>query len=80
MDSKTMTIFTFGTKLVLIGGIIFAIAIIVYMQPNLGFVEQNLLSWIMMAGFIVWMVGAIYLGVAGDQWLIRKTSYQSRLK
>ena len=75
-----MTIFTFGTKLVLIGGIIFAITIIVYMQPNLGFVEQNLLSWIMMAGFIVWMVGAIYLGVAGDQWLIRKTSYQSRLK
>jgi uncharacterized integral membrane protein len=75
-----MTILTFGTKLVLIGGAIFVIAIIVYIQPNLGFVEQNLLSWIMMAGFIVWMVGAIYLGVAGDQWLIGKTPYQSRLK
>ena len=72
MDSKTITIFTFGTKLVLIGGIIFAIAIIVYAQPNLGLVEQNLLSWIMMACFIVWMVGAIYLGVAGDQWFIGK--------
>ena len=36
-----MTIFTFGTKLVLIGGTIFATAIIAYLQPNLGFVEQN---------------------------------------
>lgn len=75
-----MTLLTFGIKLVLIGGIIFATALIVYMQPGLGFEEQGLLSWTMMASFIVWIVGAIYLGVAGDDWLSRGVKYQSKLK
>jgi hypothetical protein len=60
-----------GTKLVLVGGIIFAIGAIVYMNsPNLGFEEQSLLSLVIMISFIVWVVGAIYFGVAGDHWLI----------
>ncbi|MPZ06757.1 MAG: hypothetical protein GEU26_10170 [Nitrososphaeraceae archaeon] len=75
-----MTLLTFGTKLVLIGGIIFVTALIMYMQPGLGFEEQGLLSWTMMASFIVWIVGAIYLGVAGDHWLSRGIRYQSNQK
>lgn len=76
-----MTLFTFGTKLVLIGGVIFSIAIIVYMnQPSLGLQEQGTLFWVIMASFLVWMVGGIYLGVAGDQWLGRSPKYQSEQK
>jgi hypothetical protein len=67
-----------GTKLVLVGGIIFAIGAIVYMSsPHLGFEEQGLLSLVIMVSFIVWVVGAIYFGVAADQWLILRTEYQS---
>jgi hypothetical protein len=67
-----------GTKLVLVGGIIFAIGVIVYMSsPHLGFEEQGLLSLVIMVSFIVWVVGAIYFGVAADQWLILRTEYQS---
>jgi hypothetical protein len=76
-----MTLFTFGTKLALIGGIIFIIATILYMsQPNLGLEEQGALFWAIMASFLVWMVGGIYLGVAGDQWLSRGLKYQSEQK
>lgn len=75
-----MTLFTFGTKLVLIGGIIFVTALIMYKQPGLGFEEQGLLSWTMMASFIVWLIGALYLGTAGDQWLSRGIEYQDKLK
>lgn len=64
-----MTLFTLGAKLVLIGGIVFVIALIVYMQPELGFEAQSMVSWLMMATFIVWTIGAIYLGIAGDQLL-----------
>ena len=71
-----MTLFIFGTKLALIGGIIFIIAIILYMsQPNLGLEEQGALFWAIMASFLIWMVGGIYLGVAGDQWLSRGLKY-----
>ncbi len=70
-----MSLFTFGIKLVLIGGIIFTIALVAYrIQPSLGLEEQGLLSWVMMAGFIVWLIGAIYLGIAGDQWFSRGLS------
>jgi hypothetical protein len=65
-----MTLFAFGTKLALIGGIIFTITIIVYMnQPNLGLEEQGTLSFAIMGSFLLWIVGGIYLGVAADQWL-----------
>jgi hypothetical protein len=71
-----MTLFTSGTKLALIGGIIFIIATIIYMsQPSLGLEEQGALFWVIMASFLVWMVGGIYLGVAGDQWLSRGLRY-----
>jgi len=56
---------------VLIGGVIFATALVIYMEPSLGLGEQSLLSWTMMASFIVWLIGAIYVGVAADQWLKR---------
>jgi hypothetical protein len=70
-----------GTKLILVGGIIFAISAIVYMSsPNLGFEEQSLLSLVIMVSFIVWIVGAIYFGVAGDQWLILRTGYRNKQK
>ena len=76
-----MTLFAFGTKLALIGGIIFIIATILYMsQSNLGLEEQGALFWTIMASFLVWMVGGIYLGVAGDQWLSRGLKYQSKQK
>jgi hypothetical protein len=75
-----MTLLTFGTKLVLIGGIIFVTALIVYMQPSLGFEEQVLLSWAMMVSFLVWMVGGVYIGAAGDQWLSRGIQHQSKQK
>lgn len=71
-----MTLFTSGTKLALIGGIIFIIATIIYMsQPSLGLEEQGALFWVIMASFLVWMVGGIYLGVAGDRWLSRGLRY-----
>lgn len=74
-----MTIFTFGIKLILVGGIIFAIASIVYMtQSSLGLEEQGVLFWFIMASFPVWMVGGIYLGVAGDQWLSQGIKYQQK--
>lgn len=44
-------------------------------QPNLGLEEQAALFWVIMASFLVWMVGGIYLGVAGDQWLSRGLKY-----
>jgi hypothetical protein len=76
-----MTLFTFGTKLALIGGVIFSIATIVYMsQPSRGLEEQGTVLWVIMASFLVWMVGGIYLGVAGDQWLSRGLKYQSEQK
>lgn len=79
--SKTRQYISTGTKLVLIGGIIFAIAIIVYMsQPGLGLVEQGWLFWTMMASFLVWMVGGLYLGLAGGQWLSQGLKYQSKQK
>lgn len=62
--------FATGTKLVLIGGIIFATATIVFMsQPSLGSIEQGWLFWVTIGSFIVWMAGGMYLGMAGDQWL-----------
>jgi hypothetical protein len=64
-----MKFFTSGSKLVLIGGIIFATALGIYMEPSLEFGAQSLLSWMMMASFIVWLIGALYVGVDGDQWL-----------
>jgi len=71
-----MTLFIFGTKLALIGGIIFIIATILYMsQPNLGFEEQGALFWAIIASFLIWTVGGIYLSVAGDQWLSRGLKY-----
>jgi hypothetical protein len=74
-EIEAMTLFTFGTKLALMGGII-VIAKIVYMsQPSLGLEEQGALFWAIMASFLVWMVGGIYLGVAGDQWLSRGLKY-----
>lgn len=77
--TEAMTLFTFGTKLALIGGIIFIMATIVYMsQPSLGLEEQGALFWVIMASFLVWMVGGIYLGVAGDQWLGQGLKYQSK--
>ena len=67
-EHKIRQLVVVGTKLVLVGGIIFAIGAIVYMNsPNLGFEEQSLLSLVIMVSFIVWVVGAIYFGVAGDQ-------------
>jgi energy-converting hydrogenase Eha subunit G len=80
-EHKIRQLVVVGTKLVLVGGIIFAIGAIVYMNsPNLGFEEQSLLSLVIMVSFIVWVVGAIYFGVAGDQWLILRTEYRSKQK
>jgi hypothetical protein len=76
-----MTLFTFGTKLALLGGTIFIMATIVYMsQPSLGLEKQGALFWAIMASFLVWMAGGIYLGVVGDQWLSRGLNYQSKQK
>jgi hypothetical protein len=49
-------------------------------SPHLGFEEQSLLSLVIMVSFIVWVVGAIYFGVVGDQWLILRVEYQSKQK
>jgi hypothetical protein len=46
-------------------------------SARLGFEEQSLLSLVIMVSFIVWVVGAIYFGVAADQWLMLRTEYQS---
>ena len=79
--TEAMTLFAFGTKLALIGGVIFAIATIVYMsQSSLGLAEQGILFWAIMASFLLWMVGGIYLGVAGDQWASRRLKYQGQQK
>jgi hypothetical protein len=79
--TEAMTLFAFGMKLALIGGVIFAIATIVYMsQSSLGLAEQGTLFWAIMASFLLWMVGGIYLGVAGDQWASRRLKYQGQQK
>jgi len=49
-------------------------------QPSRGLEEQGTLLWVIMASFLVWMVGGIYLGVAGDQWLSRGLKCQSEQK
>lgn len=49
-------------------------------QPSLGLEEQGALFWVIMTSFLVWMVGGIYLGVAGDQWLSQRLKYQSKQK
>ena len=60
-----------GTKLVVIGGIFFVIALVVYgSQPDLGFEEQSLLSLIVIISTPVWVIGGVCLGVAADNWLI----------
>ena len=62
-----------GTKLVLIGGILFVIAFAAHgSQPSLGFEEQSLLSLVIMVSVPVWVIGAICLGVAADNWLVSK--------
>jgi hypothetical protein len=73
-----MTLLAFGIKLLLIGGMIFVTALVAYMQPGLGFNEQVLLSWVMMTSFVVWLISALYLGNAVNQWLSRGIQYQSR--
>jgi hypothetical protein len=46
----------------------------------LGFEEQSLLLLVIIVSFIVRIVGAIYFGVAGDQWLILRAKYQNKQK
>lgn len=59
-----------GTKLVLIGGILFVISFGVHAsQPSLGFEEQSLLSLVIMVSVPVWVIGGVCLGVAADNWL-----------
>ena len=70
-----------GTKLVLIGGIIFATATIVFMSlPSLGLIEQGWLFWAIMGSILVWVAGGMYLGMAGDQWLSRRQDAKARQK
>jgi hypothetical protein len=78
LEDRELNTLGFGIKLLLIGGLIFVTTLVIYMQPILGFDEQVLLSWVMMASFVVWLIGALYLGNAGDQWLSRGIRYQSR--
>jgi hypothetical protein len=60
-----------GSKLVLIGGILFVIAFVTHgSQPSLGFEEQSLLSLVIMVSMPVWVIGGVCLGVAADNWLI----------
>lgn len=60
-----------GTKLVLIGGILFVIAFAAHgSQPSLGFEEQSLLSLVIMVSVPVWVIGGVCLGVAADNWLV----------
>lgn len=62
-----------GTKLVLIGGILFVIAFAAHgSQPSLGFEEQSLLSLVIMVSVPVWVIGGVCLGVAADNWLVSK--------
>jgi hypothetical protein len=62
-----------GSKLIVVGGIFFMIALVVYgSQPNLGFEEQSLLSLIIIASVPVWVIGGVCLGVAADNWIISK--------
>jgi hypothetical protein len=63
-----------GTKLMVIGGIFFVIALVVHeSQPNLGFEEQSLLSLVIMASMPVWVIGGVCLGVAADNWLLERS-------
>jgi len=63
-----------GTKLMVIGGIFFVIALVVpESQPNLGFEEQSLLSLVIMASMPVWVIGGVCLGVAADNWLLDRS-------
>lgn len=78
LEDRELNTLGIGIKLLLIGGLIFVTTLVIYMQPILGFDEQVLLSWVMMASFVVWLIGALYLGNAGDQWLSRGIRYQSR--
>lgn len=60
-----------GSKLVLVGGILFVIAFVTHgNQPSLGFEEQSLLFLVIMVSMPVWVIGGVCLGVAADNWLI----------
>ena len=60
-----------GTKLVLIGGILFVISFTVHAsQAGLGFEEQSLLSLVIMVSVPIWVIGGVCLGVAADNWLV----------
>jgi hypothetical protein len=62
-----------GAKLAVIGGIFFVIAFVVHgSQPVLGFEEQSLLSLVIMVSAPVWVIGVVCLGVAADNWLIKR--------
>ena len=62
-----------GSKLVLIGGILFVIAFVSHgSQPNLGFEEQSLLSLVIMVSMPVWVIGGVCLGVAADNWFLSR--------
>ena len=66
--------------LALMGGIIVTAKIVYMSQQSLGLEEQGALFRAIMASFLIWMVGGIYLSVAGDQWLSRGLKYQSKQK
>jgi hypothetical protein len=62
-----------GTKLIIIGGIFFVVALVAHSsQPNLGFEEQSLLSLVIMASVPVWVIGGVCLGVAADNWIMSR--------
>jgi hypothetical protein len=60
-----------GSKLLLIGGILFVIAFVTHVsQSNLGFEGQSLLSLVIMISMPIWVIGGICLGVAADNWFV----------
>jgi hypothetical protein len=60
-----------GSKLVLIGGILFVIVFVSHgSQPSLGFEEQNLLS--LAISMPIWVIGGVCLGVAADNWFVTR--------
>lgn len=62
-----------GSKLVLIGGILFVIAFVIHeSQPSFELEEQTLLSLVIMISVPVWVIGGVCLGVAADNWLITR--------
>jgi hypothetical protein len=62
-----------GSKLVLIGGILFVIAFVSHgSQPSLGFEEQSLLSLAIMISMPIWVIGGVCLGVAADNWFVTR--------